>query len=202
MQWSCRGGCTRLTPLVHLAECLVKPSHRARAAVWRLDCRSAYGTAAQLIAGVSLPLVKRMVPTPFGMTELDVAGSGRHVFVTVTVFGEDGWATGEEMWWSHQDEGLATFLSRLTGMSPAEAEAATEDFMGTWRQRGGPAESAALTRRFGVGVVGVLLAVASLAVMLTWAVARGLRPAHDHRTLSRGRREGWVPLPSRGWRPQ
>lgn len=125
--------------------------------------------------------MKRIVPTPCGMAELDVAGSERHVFVNVTVFGEDGWATGVEMWWSHHDEGLAAFLSRSTGMPSAEADAAVKDFMGTWRQRGGPAEGATLTRRFGVGVVGVLLTVALVAVMLTWAVVRGVRPAQNRR---------------------
>ncbi len=114
--------------------------------------------------------MKRMVPTPRGMAELDVAGSERYAFVTVTVFGEDRWATHEEMWGSHQSEGLANFLTRLTGMPSSQADVAAEDFLGTWRQRGGADEGATLTRRFSIGVVSVLLAVALVAVLLTWAV--------------------------------
>jgi hypothetical protein len=114
--------------------------------------------------------MKRMVPTPLGMAELDVAGSERHAFVTVTLFGEDGWARHEEMWGSHKDEGLANVLARLTGMPSPEADVVAEDFLSAWRQRGGPEEGATVTRRFGIGVIGVLLVVALLAVLLTLAV--------------------------------
>ena len=114
--------------------------------------------------------MKRMVLTPVGMAELDVAGSERHAFVTVTLFGEDGWATTEDMWGSHEEEGLASVLARLTGMPSPEADVMAEDFLGTWRQRGGPEEGAAVSRRFGIGVIGVLLVVARLAVLLTSAV--------------------------------
>ena len=104
------------------------------------------------------------------MVELDVAGSERHVFVTVTVFGEDGWGTDEQMWASHHDDGLATLLTRMSELPPAEADAVAEDLLATWRQRGGAAEGASLTRRFGFGVAGVLLAVALVAVLVTWVV--------------------------------
>ncbi len=109
--------------------------------------------------------MKRMVLTPLGMAELDVAGSERHAFVTVTLFGEDGWAAHEG---SHQDEGLADVLARLTGMPSPEADVMAEDCLGTWRQRGGPEEGAAVSRRFGIGVIGVLLVVAHRAATGSW----------------------------------
>lgn len=114
--------------------------------------------------------MKRLVPTPRGMAELDIAGSERHVFVTVTRFDEDGWATEEEMWASHHAESLPLLVSRLTEMPTAEADAVVENLMATWRVKGGPAEGATLTRRFGLGIVGVLLAVAVVAVLLFWAI--------------------------------
>ena len=62
---------------------------------------------------------RRNCATPRGMAELDIAGTERQAFVTVTVFGEDGWVTDEEMRWSRHDEGLVEHLAGLTGMSPA-----------------------------------------------------------------------------------
>lgn len=108
------------------------------------------------------------------MATLDVAGSAQHIFVTLTLFGEDGWATDDEMWASHHEEALSVLLTRLTQMPPPEADAVVEDLLTTWRQQGGPAEGTSLTRRFGFGVVGVLLAVAVVAALLTWAVVAAL----------------------------
>jgi hypothetical protein len=73
--------------------------------------------------------MKRVVPTPLGMAGLEIARSERHFFVTVTAFGEDGWATGEEIWGSHE-ESLPTFLTRLTGMPRSQADEAAEDLLG------------------------------------------------------------------------
>ncbi len=112
--------------------------------------------------------MKRLVTTPRGMAELDVAGSERHAFVTITVFGEDGWATDEEMWGSVQEDGLGSFLAQLSDMPTPQADAIAEEFMATWRQRGGAAEGATQTRRFTLAVVGALVAVAVVAVLLTW----------------------------------
>lgn len=116
--------------------------------------------------------MKRIVPTPRGMAELDIAGSERQAFVNVTLFGEDGWATDEDMWWSRQGEGLAQHLAGLTGMPPSAADAVVGDFMDTWRRRGGPAEGAAMTHRFSYGLLGVLLSVAGLTGLVAWFVGR------------------------------
>jgi hypothetical protein len=106
------------------------------------------------------------------MAELDVAGTGRHAFVTITVFDDDGWAAEEDMWWSGHGEDLAEVLARLTGMTPSEADAQVGEFMSTWTRRGGPAEGAAMTHRFGYGIVGILLAVAGASGLAAWAFGR------------------------------
>jgi hypothetical protein len=115
---------------------------------------------------------KRIFATPRGMAGLDIAGTARQAFVTVTVFDDEGWAAEEDMWWSGHGEDLAEFLARLTGMSPSEADALVGDFMSTWERGGGPEEGAAMTHRFGYGVVGALLAVAGLSGFVTWAFGR------------------------------
>ena len=115
---------------------------------------------------------KRIFATPRGMAELDIAGTGRHAFVTLTVFDDDGWAAEEDMWWSGHGEDLAELLARLTGMSPSEAETLVGDFISEWERRGGPAQGAAMTHRFGYGVVGTLLAVAGVSGCVTWAFGR------------------------------
>lgn len=114
--------------------------------------------------------MKRLVTTPLGTAALDIAGSGRHDFVELTVFGDNGWAVREEMWWSHHEEGLGAFISRLTGLTGNEAERVASDYMGTWDESGGRQEGARLTRRLSLGVVGVLLVVGLLAVLGTVAV--------------------------------
>lgn len=114
--------------------------------------------------------MKRIVTTPEGMAELDIAGSGRHAFVELTVFGDDGWAVREEMWSSHHDEALGALVSRLTGLTSNEAERMASDFMSTWDEGGGRQEGARLTRRLSLGVVGALLVVGVLAVLGTVAV--------------------------------
>jgi hypothetical protein len=111
--------------------------------------------------------MKRVVPTPRGPALLDVAGSQRHVFVTVTLFGDDGWASHEEMWGSPQSETLAMLLTRMTEMPLPEADAVASEFLATWRDRGGADKGATVARRFGFGVAGVLVAVALVAVLLT-----------------------------------
>ena len=112
---------------------------------------------------------KRIVATPRGMAELEIAGTDRRAFVTVNVFDDEGWATNEDMWWSGHGEGLA---ERLTGLSHTEADALVDDFMCTWEGRGGPAKGAVMTHRFGYGLVGTLLAVGGLAGGVTWALGR------------------------------
>ena len=109
------------------------------------------------------------------MAELDIAGTDRQAFVTVTVFDDEGWAAEEDMWWSGRGEDLAELLARLTGMSPSEAGALVGDFMSTWERVGGPAQGAAMTHRFGYGVVGTLLAVAAVSGRVTWAFGRRRR---------------------------
>lgn len=115
---------------------------------------------------------KRIFATPCGMAELDIAGTDRQAFVTVTVFDGEGWATEEDMWWSGHGEDLAELLASLTGMSPSESDAVVGDFMRTWKRRGGPAQGAAMTHRFGYGVVSTLLAVAGVSGFVTWAFGR------------------------------
>lgn len=115
--------------------------------------------------------MKRIVTTPEGSAELEIAGSSRrHAFVELTVFGDDGWAVREEMWWSNDDEPLGAFVGRLTGLTSDEAERVASDFMSTWDQDGGPQEGARLTRRLSLGVVGALLLAGVLAVVGTEAV--------------------------------
>jgi hypothetical protein len=108
------------------------------------------------------------------MAELDVTGSKGYCFVTVTVFGDDGWVTDEDMWASiprrPEEVRIGAFLAQLTAMPEDEADAVAQDFLETWRRRGGPDEDASLTRRFGFGVVGALVAVALLAALATWIV--------------------------------
>ncbi len=112
--------------------------------------------------------------TPRGMAELDVAGSKGYCFITVTLFGDDGWVTDEGTWASipkrPEEVRIGAFLARLTGMPEAEADAVAQDFLDTWRRRGGPDEDASLTRRFSLGVVGALVAVALVAALATWIV--------------------------------
>ena len=66
---------------------------------------------------------KRIIATPRGMAELDIAGTCRQSFVTVTVFDHDGWAAEEDVWWSGHGESLGELLARRTGLSSFEAEA-------------------------------------------------------------------------------
>ena len=106
------------------------------------------------------------------MAELDIAGTGRQAFVTVTVFDDDGWAAEEDMWWSGHGEDLAELLASLTGMSPSEADAQVGEFMSTWRRGGGAAQGAAMAHRFGYGLVGTLLVVAGASGFATWAFGR------------------------------
>ena len=94
------------------------------------------------------------------------------MFVTVTVFDEHGWATDEDMWGSHQAEGLAQHLIEFTSMSPVEADAVVDDFMDTWRQRGGPAQGKAMTHRFAYGSLGIVFAVAGVTGLAGWLVGR------------------------------
>lgn len=133
--------------------------------------------------GVGAGTVKRLVPTPRGTAELDLTGTERHAFVTITVFDEHGWATDEDVWASHQGEGLADRLSGLTGLSPSEADAVATDFLETWRQQGGPAQGAVTTHRFVLGLVGVLLSVAGVSGGVAWAVARRSPSARSARHL-------------------
>jgi hypothetical protein len=106
------------------------------------------------------------------MAELEIAGTDRRAFVTVTVFDDEGWATNEDMWWSGHGEVLAERVAGLTGMSQTEADALVDDFMCTWERNDGPAKGAVMTHRFGYGLVGTLLAVGGLAGGVTWALGR------------------------------
>jgi hypothetical protein len=67
---------------------------------------------------------------------------------------------------------LAELVASRTGMSPSQADAHVGDFMRTWERRGGPAQGATMTRRFGYGVVGTLLAVAGASGFATWVFGR------------------------------
>ncbi len=101
------------------------------------------------------------------MVEMDAAGSGRHSFVSLTVFGDDGWAVREEMWSSHLDEPLAAFVSRVTDVTTDEAQRAASDFMGAWEQGCGQEQGARLARRFSLGVLCALLGAGVLGAMGT-----------------------------------
>jgi hypothetical protein len=120
----------------------------------------------------SPPPHKRIFATPRGTAGLDVAGTSRRAFVTVTLFDDGGWATDEDMWWSGQSEGLAERVAVLTGMQQAEADAVVGDFMSAWEASGGPAKGATMTHLFRYGLVGVLLSVAGLAGGASWAFRR------------------------------
>lgn len=113
--------------------------------------------------------VKRLVTTPDGLAELDIAGSGRQSFLSVTIFGDDGWPTREEMWWSGQDESLGVFLSRLSGLSADAADRVADDFMGTW-EYGGRQEGARMALRLGLGVASALVGAGVLGVLGTVVV--------------------------------
>jgi hypothetical protein len=73
---------------------------------------------------------------------------------------------------SGHGEGLAERLAGLTGMSPPAAGAVVDDPFGTWERCSGPAKGAAMTHRFGYGLIGTLLAVAGLAGSVNWALGR------------------------------
>lgn len=113
--------------------------------------------------------MKRIVTSPQGTFELDVAGSDRHAFVTLTVFGDDGWVVREEMWSSHHEEPLGVFVKQLTGLTDAEAERVASDFMSKWDERGGRQGDARLARRLTLGVVSALLVVGVLVALVTVA---------------------------------
>ncbi len=114
--------------------------------------------------------VKRLVTTGDGVAELDAAAAGRHTFVTVTVFGDDGRAVREEMWSSHLGEPLGAFLSRFTAFGAGEAERVASDVMSTWEHSGGREEGARLARRLGLAVVSALLGAGVLAALGTEGV--------------------------------
>ena len=120
--------------------------------------------------------MKRIVTAPLGTCEIDVAGSERQAFVSLTVFGDDGWATHEEMWSSHySDETLASALARVSGLPPSTAQTTAEDFLATYRERGGASDDARMTRHLARGVAGVLLAIAAASVLSTLVVSRWRR---------------------------
>ncbi len=108
------------------------------------------------------------------MTALDGVGSDRDNFVNATVFDQEGRAVCDEMWMSDQDERLAAFLARVSGLSAGEAERLESEFLDEcleeWRQRGGPAEDAQLAREFTRWVVAVLLGVLAVASLVTVGV--------------------------------
>jgi len=106
------------------------------------------------------------------MAELDAAAAGRHAFVNVTVFGDDGSAVREEMWSSHLDEPLGAFLSGLTDLGTDAAHNVASDFLSTWEDDGGRDEGARLARRLGLVVVAALLGAGVLAVLGTQALGR------------------------------
>jgi len=109
--------------------------------------------------------VKRLVTTPDGMSELDAAAAGRHAFVNVTVFGDDGWAVREAMWSSHLGEPLDAFLSGLTDLTAGEAQRVAGEFLNTWEHGRGREKDARLARRFGLVVVSALVGAGVLAVL-------------------------------------
>ncbi len=123
--------------------------------------------------------MKRLISTPYGMTALDGVGSDRDNFVNATVFDQDGRAVCDEMWRSGQDERLAAFLARVSGLSAGEAERLESELLceclAEWRQRGGPEEDAQLARDFtrwvGAVLLGVLAVGSSATVGALW-VAR------------------------------
>lgn len=116
--------------------------------------------------------VKRLVPTPRGTAELDLAGAERHVFVNVTLFDLHGWATDDDIWGSHPREGLAQHLVDFTSMAPVDADAVVSDSMDTWRRRCGPAEGEAMTHRFAYGWLSTMATVAGVTGLVGWFVGR------------------------------
>ncbi len=107
---------------------------------------------------------------PLGMVEVDVAGTPELLFVTVSRFDADGWCVSEEMWNSRWGQTLEQFLSAEAGFSDDEAERHAAALLAAYSERGGYAESAAITRKFKGWLVGGLVTVALLAVLLTVGV--------------------------------
>ncbi len=112
---------------------------------------------------------------PLGMVEVDVTGTRDFLFVTVSRFDADGWCVSEEMWGSNGSHSLEQFLSAEAGFSDDEARRLATALLAAYSERGGYTESAALTRKFALGIVGGLAAVALLAALLTVAISAVLR---------------------------
>jgi hypothetical protein len=111
------------------------------------------------------------------MVEVDVRGTRDFLFVDVSRFEADGRCVSEEMWGSNECQTLEQFLSAEAGFSDEEAKRQAADLLAAYSEQGGYTESATLTRKFTLGVVGGLAAVALLAALLTVAISAVLRRA-------------------------
>lgn len=121
------------------------------------------------------PRVKRLMTAPLGKVEVDVRGTRDFLFVDVSRFDADGRCVSEQMWGSNESQTLEQFLSAEAGFSDEEAQRQAADLLAAYSERDGYSESAALTRKFTLGIVGGLATVALLAALLTVAISAVLR---------------------------
>ncbi len=112
---------------------------------------------------------------PLGMVEVDVRGTRDFLFVDVSRFDADGQCVAEKTWGSNGSQTLEQFLSAEAGFSAEEAHRHATDLLAVYSDLGGYTESAALTRRFTLGIVGGVAAVALLAALLNGAISAVLR---------------------------
>ena len=112
---------------------------------------------------------------PLGTLEVDVTGARDFLFVTVSLFQADGWCVAEQLWASNGSQTLGEFLASEAGFSDEDAQRQATDLLAAYSAGGGHSESAALTRKFTLALVGGLAAVALLAALLTAVVGAVLR---------------------------
>jgi hypothetical protein len=126
--------------------------------------------------------VKKLFDTPSGRCVLHTWGGNGWQFTELTAFGPDGYAVLEDMCGGIGAEPLDLFITRLTGLSTAEANNIATEITARWRDSGEEAEQSEYSRNLRRQVRSKLLRGASTIA----AVAGGVRvakPLRRHRYL-------------------